>query len=379
MKKLNICFFLATSDLYGGAKSFLELVDGLDKSKYNFFAIIPKHFELLEKELKKRNIKYNVIYSESINDSGLIKNIIKDIITFFNLKKIEHFLKINKIDILHNNSMVNIVGCKVAKKIGIKYICHLRELLTSGLKIKIRNDNLLKECLNNSYVNVAISNFVKKKYSKITENKIIRIYDGIDCNNYLDNKKEILNNKCINIMIAGRISNNKGQLIAIKALNILNKKMKDYEFKLFCIGGTDKKEKEYMNEMLDYVKINNIKNVDFVQFTDNLYNFRKKMDINLVCSTNEALGRTTIEGMLSGALVIGNDAGATAEIIDNNKNGLLYETSENSLSDIIINAINNKESSKKIAKNGQKFALENFDKNKQAKLVSNIYDKIYNS
>lgn len=168
-------------------------------------------------------------------------------------------------------------------------------------------------------------------------------------------------------------------LIAIKALNILNKKIKDHKFKLFCIGGIDKKEKEYMNEMLDYVKINNIKNVNFVKFTDNLYNFRKEMDINLVCSTNEALGRTTIEGMLSGALVIGNDAGATAEIIDNNKNGLLYETSENSLSDIIVNAINNKESSKKIAKNGQKFALENFDKNKQAKLVSNIYDKIYNS
>lgn len=49
------------------------------------------------------------------------------------------------------------------------------------------------------------------------------------------------------------------------------------------------------------------------------------MDINLVCSRSEGLGRITIESMLAGCLTISAAAGATCEIIKDKDNGLLYQ------------------------------------------------------
>jgi glycosyltransferase involved in cell wall biosynthesis len=48
-------------------------------------------------------------------------------------------------------------------------------------------------------------------------------------------------------------------------------------------------------------------------------------DIVLVCSRSEAFGRVTIEGMFSGRPVIGARSAATAELIKDGVNGLLYD------------------------------------------------------
>ena len=48
-------------------------------------------------------------------------------------------------------------------------------------------------------------------------------------------------------------------------------------------------------------------------------------DIVLVCSKSEAFGRVTIEGMFSGRPVIGARSAATAELIKDGVNGLLYD------------------------------------------------------
>lgn len=73
-------------------------------------------------------------------------------------------------------------------------------------------------------------------------------------------------------------------------------------------------------------------------------------DIVFMCSQFEAFGRVTVEGMLSGALVIGADTGGTAEILQDGKTGYLYRQGDaESLCSVIQKAVQNRDAAAAVA------------------------------
>ena len=52
---------------------------------------------------------------------------------------------------------------------------------------------------------------------------------------------------------------------------------------------------------------------------------RNNIDIELVCSRNEAFGRVTLEAMLHGIPVVGSNVGGTLELIKNRETGMIYQ------------------------------------------------------
>ena len=108
-----------------------------------------------------------------------------------------------------------------------------------------------------------------------------------------------------------------------------------------------------------------------------LKRIRRNTDITIVASRSEGLGRTTIEGMLAGTLVIGANAGATPEIIMDGYNGYLYNVNDpKNLSDIISNAIDNKDIAIKIAERGQKDAMQRFNRTRYGIELLEIYKEL---
>ena len=105
--------------------------------------------------------------------------------------------------------------------------------------------------------------------------------------------------------------------------------------------------------------------------------FYQETDIIAVCSKAEAFGRTTVEAQLAGCLVIGADIGATPELIEDGKTGFLYKHgSAEDFAEKIIYALNEKDISKKIAKNGQRHAYSLYTKERNAKEIINLYKEI---
>ena len=79
-----------------------------------------------------------------------------------------------------------------------------------------------------------------------------------------------------------------------------------------------------------------------------------KCDIICVCSYGEAFGLTTIEAMLSGALVVASDSGANSELIQDKINGLLFKCDDClELSDKLFSSIKEKHFSREISRQGQ--------------------------
>ncbi len=370
---MKVCYYLATTDLEGGAQSLLDLIKVSLSNNIDVRVILGKKFTPLEKILNKMHVQYIIInHGTDCFNKNLIKLLIKIIVNKIAVYHLIKYLKQEKVDILHSNSVISTIGMEAAKKCNIPYICHIRERIEDGLEIRLINYKKLYSLMNESYCCIAISNFVKERYDKFVKN-IIVINDGIDIKAYKENiKRGKINNK---VLFVGRICNQKGQHEAIETLNLIVNKFK-CDVKLTFVGAiVDKRYYKKINKLIDDYKLNPY--VNFLNFTNDLKKLRKENDIALVCSSNEGLGRVLIEAMVSSQLVIAANDGAIKDIVQNNKNGFLYNIGDyNTLAEIIINCIN--QNNDKIINNGYHFALDNFDNQKQNGNVIKIYNDIIN-
>src|SRR5581483_3678149 len=92
---------------------------------------------------------------------------------------------------------------------------------------------------------------------------------------------------------------------------------------LTLLGAVD--DPAYLRELKAEVKKLSLDNVvTFARPVANPHPYYEQADIVVVPSSNEAFGRVTVEAMLHGKPVVGSNKGGTAEIIEDNKTGLLY-------------------------------------------------------
>ena len=219
---------------------------------------------------------------------------------------------------------------------------------------------------------IFISEVIKEKYQSKFNKFTTVLYDKIEYDNGYIKKRELFENNEYNMAIIGTISENKGQLEAIKAQEILEKKDINTCLKIIGKGPNEAFLKEYVEK-------HKIKNVEFCGYKSNITEIRKDIDIALVCSKNEALGRVTVEGMYYKNLVIGANAGCTKYLIEDGKNGLIYESGNSEdLVKKILYAINNEIEIKKIIENAYKYSLSNFYESNYVESICKIYERIYN-
>lgn len=374
---MKICYVTHQPNLTGANQSLLDMISLWNKDEVEPLVLLRKKGPIID-ELKKRNIKYKVVFYTTANKSNKHqwKDIFRIIANCFAVIKIKKILKSEKVDIVHNNSIFVGVGMEAAYQLKIPYISHLREFGWDDQMVTLLNEKRQYYLVDNASCAIAISKAIKEKYEKEIRNvKYVILYNGIDEKKYYQKHSQLFSENVTKILLAGRISPGKCQIDAIKAAEILiNKNI--CNFILYIVGGVG--DFEYNKKIKEYVIERDIQQIKFVDFCD-LKDMRANCDICLICSKKEAMGRVTIEGMMSGCLTIGANSGATPELISDGVNGILYE-SENpiSLSNAIIKAMNEKTKMREIAKNGQTYAVETFSVNKYNEKIKKIYNKIRN-
>jgi glycosyltransferase involved in cell wall biosynthesis len=160
-------------------------------------------------------------------------------------------------------------------------------------------------------------------------------------------------------VIIGALNEGKGQDQAIKAVAILACRGLNVELRILGKGG-----KTYTESLLALIKKSHLEGrVKLEGHVKNPASFINRADVLLMCSRSEAFGRVTIEGMLSGKPVIGSDSGATAELIRDGFNGLLYEPDNPAdLADKIILLVKDPAKARFLGENGKIWAEQQFSK-----------------
>lgn len=376
---MKICYVTHLPNLTGSTQSLLDMIAGLKKIKHiEIVVLIGKH-GVLEEKLKELHIAYQYIpYSTDIKDKNPLKNRAKLLKNKLALPRIIQFLKQEHVDIVHSNTQIVSIGNEAAYRAGIPYVIHAREMMKEDHHIDLISEERMKFYLDHAAKVIYISDFVKNKFNKISpKTPYIVLHDGMNVEKYLLPTHELFHKNEVNLLMAGRISPGKGQMDAVKAIRILNKKSK-LLFRLFVVGnpGNNAIDMEYLEQLKLYASSHQLKNIEFISFTD-LTDLRKKTDISLVCSTNEAMGRVTLESMLAGCITIGANAGATPELLTDGETGYLYESGNpESLASRILYACEHKENAQYIIKNARDYVCSQFDMNHYAKEMVNIYQTI---
>lgn len=374
MKRLNVMYIC--NDLgIGGAT--LSLIDTLEQMRgyVNCIVVIRQQYDIIY-HLEKLNIQYYIVPFEC--DYGLKENnslekmelnFIED---YDSAKHLVEIIHNEKIDLIHINSSVSNVGAIAGLMAGIPYIWHIRELIHDHFNCCYYNEDLKRELFNKAARIISISDCVKKKVLETYKIESIRMYNGLDIDKY-ENVIDDKNTYNRNFLMAGIISEEKGQWDAIRAVEFLIKKGYT-DIKLYIIGNANEVFKWSVEKYVKRHDLNN--NIYFISFKEDLMLFRKKVSYSITGSKMEALGRSTIEAMLAGNIVIGADTGGTKELIGlEEKRGYLYEQGNyENLALVLEKVINESDAIKKrIQKSAQIYSIKEFDSVKYCKELYQVY------
>ncbi|MBO0471099.1 glycosyltransferase family 4 protein [Enterococcus sp. DIV0242_7C1] len=370
MKK-KILFLHSSSELYGSDKSLLNLVNKLDRTKYQIYVMLPSQGELVEKIEETGNCKVIIKSIAILRRKNLsIKGIVSYFRDFFSsVKYLKAFIKENNIDIIYTNTSVVFPGGVAAKSLNKKSIWHVREIISN------KYENFIVKRIVNRYADVIIGN------SKATLNSIIIdknkgrvIYNVVDIkNDFLDSQRK---NQTFTIGMAGRINRWKGQDFFVDAaLEVL----KEYPDVTFLIAGDVFKGEEYLKESLKekISKSDGSKKIKLLGLISNMEEFYRSLDIFVLPSIKpEPFGLVILEAMARRVPVIATNFGGPAEIIQDEVTGILVEPKNvTELTQKIKMLIDDSEKREYIAKSGQIMQQEQFSIDEYIQNIEGVLDE----
>jgi glycosyltransferase involved in cell wall biosynthesis len=252
---------------------------------------------------KKLNLNEELLPIPEKHFAKTFSSIIMMPLTIYKLVK---YLIKNKIDIVHTSDNRMHFAWGIASKFTkTKWIYHCH------------NQKITKFSLVANYY-VFVSKFVAKSNKVKSENQAI-VYNTFffDRNKLLDFKRDKI------ICFVGSYTKQKRLDFFIEIIARLHKERDD--FKVFIFGDmrnrdNELKEKICKERLLDTVFIKG--------FTNNILDEMERSKVLCAISINEAFGRTLLEGMSVGCIVVASESGGHVEIMKNEQNGFIVKDYE---------------------------------------------------
>lgn len=337
----KIAFIAHDNKLYGSNRSLISIVNKLVEYNYDISLIMPLGSEEIKTQINPRvlvciiDYDYSIIIKNQVKGKKRkIKFIGKKLLGYF--KVIKFLIKLKPDIIYTNNSIVN-HGIFASLLLRIPHIWQFRESVIQHNQVfnNLTYDfgqNIQKWLYSKSKIRISNSSSLRNDYIQNFKVDSKVVYNGVIKLEEISSEPRILTNKEITLAIIGGISDNKGQIIAAKAIEILNDK--SIECRLLIAGEGDTAAiKQSVNP-----KTNN--HIHFLGFVKEVSQVYRQTDILLICSQYESFGRTAVEAFALGIPVISSKCGGPEEIINEGSNGYFFNRTPEDLADKIILAIN---------------------------------------
>lgn len=329
----TILYLHAGAEMYGADKILLELTTGLNKNKFRPIVVLPNDGILREK-LEENNIEtyivpYPILRRKYMNAKGMFSYISDyrkqsdKIIELLRQRNI-------KIDIIHVNTMAVLEGIRLKKKLNVKLVWHVHEIILSPKIVAM----FLDYCVGKfSDVIVTVSNAVSKNLMDshmVPSRKLHTIYNGIDSNkfcpevkyDYLFKEWNIPKNS-IRVGMIGRINSWKGQNDFLDAVVPLLSRYPNLY--VFIVGSAFEGQEWRVAKLKEKIsQLNNSDKIVFSEFRNDNYAVENFFNILVLPSTSpDPLPTVVLEAMGCGKAIVGYSHGGITEMVKNGYNGLL--------------------------------------------------------
>ncbi|MEX2014757.1 MAG: glycosyltransferase family 4 protein [Candidatus Saccharimonadales bacterium] len=336
-----------SSELAGAERSMLDLFDHwAKKGLVEPHFIIRRPIKNLAPELRKRGWGYTAIHytnwsqrNPSKQAESVHRNALFNTQAVFN---IEELIKELQPDVVMTNTIVAPWAALAAHFQKVPHIWFVREYGDTDHQhvFELGRENTYQDVDSLSGLVVTNSKSLAQYLRQyIDKNKITPLYTPFNLD-YLRQKslqpaKNPYKRKgSLKLVITGKITPSKGQSEATEAVGRLNKMGHDTEL---CIIGTPKEpgDDEPLKNIIETHSLGD--KVHLIGEQSNPLAILRFADVGIMASQQEAFGRVTFEYMVVGLPVVGSNSGATPEMIEDGKNGYLYNNgSVDSLVDQLI-------------------------------------------
>lgn len=295
---------------------FLNTVNVLiESNKYSISVMLPESEGYLFEQLK--NKKINLIISKNYPFQNSILRMIFRIpfnaITIFKLLK---FIKLNNIEYIYSNTIVNYIGIIVALISKKKHVWHIHEMPNEHcIYFNKKIDFLVAKLFKNSKQVIFVSNNCKKEWffrlklqDKNIKNEII--YNPIKKLDYINS---IENTNKLVIGFSGTYCLRKNIELLINTYIILKQKYPKLELKLCGYGLEENLLKKYGVETLKKYEIEVLSYMKIEEFFS-------KINIFVLPSLTESWGLVILEAIYSKIITVTTNQSALTEVLKDREN-----------------------------------------------------------
>lgn len=318
---MKILFILTTTTMSNGSiKAIYYLILGLRAKGVEAFVVCPNRNGVYEKlkslgipvwDIPTRNNVYPPIKSLYDIFMFCIRLIYYAYINRIAFNRITEICLQFKPDIIHSNGSLCNVGEKVAEKLKITHIYHIREYqdLDFGYHIMPTKKHFIRSFSKPKKWAICITKGVRNHFHLDDLNSTV-VYDGVKHNSEVQPIKAKHNY----FLFVGRLTEGKGISSAIRAFGKFHETYKNYE--LWIAGmALDAGYDSYLKNLCIELAIQD--SVKFLGVRDDVDKLMQNAKAVVMASQFEGFGLVTAEAMYNGTLVIGKNTGGTKEQIEN--------------------------------------------------------------
>lgn len=322
---IKILFFIPNL-MHGGAEKVLvNLVNNLDKSKYDI--TLQTIFDVgVNKQYLNKDINYKYVFKKLFRGSTTLFKLFSPEFLYKKLIKDEYDIVVSY---LEGPTARIISGCPFDSK-KISWI-HIEMNDDVKFCLGFRNVEEAKKCYSKFDKIICVSNTVKQIFlatSMLNEDNVDVLYNTNETEQILLRSKENVDDidfshEVINVCSVGKITGTKGYDRLARVHKRLLEEGLNHHIYILGIGEDEDKINNYLKE-------NNLQDTyTLVGFRDNPYKYVSKCDLFVCSSFREGFSTAVTESLVVGTPVVSTLCSGAQELLGyNNDYGLVVENSE---------------------------------------------------
>ncbi|MGD8537834.1 MAG: glycosyltransferase family 4 protein [Candidatus Aminicenantes bacterium] len=378
MKK--ICFLSHTSELNGAELNLLQILEGIDRQKYDPCLLVPRE-GLLSEETAKLGIETGVIpFKWGLTEKEKMwKQPLAWIWNKRAVSALSGWIEQRQVDLVFSNSSASWSGALAAKKTHRPHVWYIHEILggkAPQLTYLCGQRALARKIVRLS-CRVLVNSLATEAFFEDKAN-VRLVYNGIRIQEIEKVETQELGRQWgfrdgdLVFGIIGKICEAKGQREVIEALGKIGK---DYPLKLLLVG--EVKSKTYFSKLQNVCDALEISDrVIFAGYRRDVQQVLALMDCLIVASRTESFGRTITEALSVKTPVIAVRSGGIPEIIVNGRNGLLLDSRDpETIKEGMVSFLENREAHKRAAEEGYRTVQDKFLLSSQVKKIEHILEE----
>lgn len=347
---INILYIQPYASHVGGVDTvLLQLVQGLDKTRYKPYVVLPAPSPYVEKyEAAGAEVLFTTlaVFGKPTDPAYYFRNIVNLLRSIPSLKKIVHQYKI---DLIHSHKMELMGGNIVGKLLGIPTLQTVHELPRKPL-FAYKLVGYMNHLFNDKVIVLCDRSKVMFEWGKKRSDKLIKIYNGIELKpsadetiktNRLKQELKLMENDKIIITVA-RLSPMKGIEYLLKAAYIT--KQSHPELKFIVIGDVAfESEKGYKDQLMALRNDLSLDHVHFLGLRRDVPELLAEADMFVLPSVYDIFPTVILEAMAASLPIVATDVGGVPEMVTSDTGDLVPPMNEEALAQAIIRMFNNRD------------------------------------